>query len=74
MDDVTAVPSPIDDGSVPFLTLAQMEAAHLEAALRRAAYNGAVAAKLLGLSRWAFYRHLQKHGIPWTPRRRGGRR
>ena len=43
--------------------LADIEAAHLKKALAETRGNKARAARILGLSRWALQRKLQKHGI-----------
>jgi DNA-binding NtrC family response regulator len=51
-------------------TLAVIEREHLVRAMRDAAGNKAKAADLLGISRRAFYRRLEKHGLDQTIQRR----
>jgi DNA-binding NtrC family response regulator len=49
--------------------LADIEAAHLKKALAETRGNKARAARILGLSRWALQRKLQKHGISMEEQR-----
>ncbi|MCD6326069.1 sigma-54-dependent Fis family transcriptional regulator [bacterium] len=46
-----------------FLKLADIEREHVERALQLSAFNIAKAAKLLGLTRQALYRKIERHGI-----------
>lgn len=55
----TAAPAPVEQG----LDLAQREREAVQAALAQADGNISQAAKLLGVSRAALYRRLEKHGL-----------
>jgi len=47
----------------PFPTFDEAERAHVAAALSRSGGNRSAAARLLGISRNALYRLLQRHGL-----------
>jgi len=55
---ITSCPAPAS-----FIPLSELERRHIEEALRLSAFNKARAAKLLGLSRQALYRKIERLGI-----------
>jgi transcriptional regulator with AAA-type ATPase domain len=56
-------PAPLAVSGLPTLDLARLEALALEEALRRTAGNQAAAAKLLGISRFALRRRIERHEL-----------
>jgi len=59
-----AIPGAVHAGAPQTPTpLAEVERAHLLRALEHAGGNKSVAARTLGLSRRAFYRRLERHGL-----------
>ncbi|MDA3960775.1 MAG: sigma-54 dependent transcriptional regulator, partial [Planctomycetota bacterium] len=56
--------APVDD-SGPFLSLAEVEAAHVRAALQRTGGNKTAAARLLGISRPTVLKKIADYGIVW---------
>ena len=60
-----ALPSAFLEAGPPRATvpLAEVERAHIVRTLEHAGGNKAVAARRLGISRRAFYRHLERHGL-----------
>jgi DNA-binding NtrC family response regulator len=57
---VSAASAPVAAGTAPLLTV---ERQHIVRTLQQVRGNKAVAARLLGISRRAFYRQLERHGL-----------
>ncbi len=69
-----ARPRPVDPTAVPQKTtapLGDVERQHIVDVLREVRGNRMAAARLLGISRRALYRRLERHGITEEPPRRG---
>ena len=64
MDQPVAVPAPVvaPGGDLP-APLVEIEREHIVRTLEQVRGNKAVAARLLGISRRAFYRQLERHGL-----------
>ena len=74
MQDTLSVPSPLPalPAHEPSALLVEVEREHIVRTLQQVRGNKAVAARMLGISRRAFYRQLERHGlhqrIPMTRR------
>jgi two-component system response regulator RegA len=61
--DTSPVPSALGRVSEPATPLVEVEREHIIRTLEQVRGNKAVAARLLGISRRAFYRQLERHGL-----------